>query len=137
MTTREDLDRWIDRYSAAIQSRNPHNVVACYHPAAEITVHGLSEAGSAWNSKHTIGTEGIVDEYQRFFDLVGDFTVTYTDRILDSLNCSAAVIVRIAGTNKDGSTFDRANALHLTYDDHGLIASMRNWYGDAIERPTN
>jgi len=132
VTTQADLDRWIDRYADAIRRRDPDGVVACYHPRSEVTVHGIADAGSAWNSKHSIGTDGIAEEYRRFFDLVAEFTVEYTDRILDTHTRQAAMIVRIAGSNADGSHFTRANALHLTFDDQGLIVAMRNWYGDEV-----
>ena len=131
VTDVDDLDRWVDRYAAAIRERAPERVVACYHPQAEIDVHGLADAGSAWNSKHSVGTDGILEEYERFFALVDDFTVAYTDRIYDTNARSVAVIVRISGSNSDGTSFDRANALHLTFDDAGLITTMHNWYGDA------
>ena len=132
MSTRAQLDQWIDRYADAIRRRDPEGVVACYHPRAEVTVHGIADAGSAWNSKHSIGREGIAEEYRRFFELVDDFTVEYTDRILDTEARQAAVVVRIRGQNVDGSEFNRANALHMSYDEHGSIVSMRNWYGDEI-----
>lgn len=134
MATRDDLNRWIDAYASAIRDRSPDRVVACYHPEAQITVHGLADAGGAWNSKHSIGTSDIKQEYQRFFDLVDEFTVDYTDRILDPASGTAAVIVRISGTNVDGTAFDLANALHLTFDVNGRIAAMHNWYGDAEPR---
>ena len=137
MTTRANLDAWIDRYADAIRRRDPDGVVACYHPRSEITVHGIADAGSAWNSKHSVGTDGIAEEYRRFFDLVSDFTVEYTDRILDIDSRQAATIVRIAGRNADGSEFARANALHMTFDDQGLITSMRNWYGDQVSQPSS
>ena len=132
MTTRADLDNWIDRYADAIRRQDPDGVVACYHPRSEVIVHGIADAGSAWNSKHSIGTDGIAEEYRRFFDLVADFTVEYTDRILDPHTRQAAMIVRIDGNNADGSHFTRANALHLTFDERGLIVAMRNWYGDEV-----
>lgn len=131
MSTAEQIHAWIDEYATAIRARDPQAVARCYADNAEIHVHGLGEAGGAWNSKHSVGNAGIEDEYRRFFDLVDDFTVEYTDRIVSPEQSAAAMVVRIAGVNHDGSSFDRANALHVTYDAQGRIATMMNWYGDA------
>lgn len=129
--TNDQINAWIDRYADAIRARDARAVAECYAEDAEIHVYGLADAGSAWNSKHSTGNAGIEDEYERFFELVADFEVDYTDRILSTEQSAAAMIVRISGTNTDGSTFNRANALHLTFDGEGRIAVMRNWYGDA------
>ncbi len=129
--TADQIHRWIDRYGDAIRARDARAVADCYAADAQIHVHGLGDAGSAWNSKHSVGNHGIEEEYQRFFDLVNDFTVEYTDRIVSPDQGAAAMVVRISGTNADGTSFDRANALHVTFGGDGRIELMLNWYGDA------
>lgn len=131
MTSADDVHAWIDRYGDAIRARDAKAVAACYSDDAEIRVHGLADAGSAWNSKHSRGNAGVEEEYQRFFGLVDDFVVEYTDRIVAPEQSAAAMVVRIRGVNSDGSSFDRANALHVTFDVDGRIVTMLNWYGDA------
>lgn len=131
MTSADQIHAWIDRYGDAIRARDAEAVAGCYAEDAEIHVHGLSDAGSAWNSKHSRGNAGIREEYEHFFRLVGHFTVEYTDRIVSPDQSAAAMVVRIRGVNADGSPFARANALHVIFDADGRIASMLNWYGDA------
>ncbi len=125
------LNALLERYGEAVNARNAQAVAACFAPEHAYRVHGLDDDASAWNSKAASTPEAIRREYQRFFDLVEHFHAEYTDRIVDAQQRSIACIVRVAGRNTDGSSFDMANALHLGYDESGLIVTFHNWYGAA------
>ena len=127
-----DLNALVDNYAEAIRSRDPKAVAGLYAEDVELLVHGLGDADSAWRSKRQSGSAGVEAEYRGFFELVDEFQVEYTDRIIDLQQRAVAVIVRIQGINADGSAFDMANALHLFYDAQGKITRMLNWYGQAV-----
>lgn len=126
-----DLNPLVDKYREAIRARDPQAVAALYAPEVEMVVHGLGGPESPWNSKRQTGSAPIAREYERFFALTAEFTVDYTDRIIDQAQRAVAMIVRIAGRDHQGNSFDMANALHFYYDPQGLIARMINWYGQA------
>jgi len=126
-----DPNTCLDRYGHAVNGRDADAVAACFAPEHAYRVHGLGDDASAWNNKQASNPEAIREEYQRFFDLVEDFHAEYTDRIVDEAGASIACIVRVAGRNRDGTSFDMANALHLSYDASGRIVCFDNWYGQA------
>ncbi|MDP0498272.1 MAG: nuclear transport factor 2 family protein [Verrucomicrobiota bacterium JB024] len=121
----------LDAYGRAVNARDAAAVAACFAPAHDYRVHGLGDTTSAWNEKSASTTAAIEEEYRRFFALVDTFEARYTDRIADLPGRAIACIVRVAGKNSDGTAFDMANALHLTFDEAGKIIVFHNWYGRA------
>ena len=128
---RIDPHALLDAYGRAVNARDAAAVAACFAPAHVYRVHGLADASSAWNDKSASTPAAIEEEYRRFFTLVDTFEARYTDRIAELPGRAIACIVRVAGKNSDGSTFDMANALHLSFDEAGKIIAFHNWYGRA------
>jgi hypothetical protein len=119
----------LDTYGRAVNARDAAGVAACFAPAHDYRVHGLADDASVWNTKSASTPAAIAEEYRRFFALVDTFEARYTDRIADQPGRAIACIVRVAGKNSDGTTFDMANALHLSFDEAGKIIAFHNWYG--------
>ncbi len=124
-----DPNALLDAYGEAVNGRDAAAVAACFAPEHTYRVHGLGDDSSAWNSKAASTPAAIAEEYRRFFELVDTFEARYTDRIVDAPGRAIACIVRVTGKNRDGSTFDMANALHLHFDEAGKITGFHNWYG--------
>ncbi|MBC2595553.1 nuclear transport factor 2 family protein [Ruficoccus amylovorans] len=127
----EGPESLLETYGRAVNARDAAAVAACFAAGHSYRVHGLGDGASAWNSKAASTPAAIEEEYRRFFELVESFEARYTDRIVDLPGRSIACVVRVAGKNRDGSTFDMANALHLAFDPDGKISVFRNWYGCA------
>ncbi len=121
----------LDAYGDAVNARDAAAVAACFATEHGYRVYGLGDNASAWNAKAASTPAAIEAEYARFFALVADFHAEYTDRVVDVSARAIACIVRVAGTNRDGSGFDMANALHLHFDRSDKIVQFSNWYGKA------
>jgi hypothetical protein len=127
MTTRKQINDRIEAYARAVRTRNSKAVAELFASSFDHIVHGVgTDANNPWNTKMETDREGVKQIYDEFFANVADFSVEYTDRVIDVDNNSAAMVVRV----KNGSTC-MENALQVKWDDQGEIIFFYNWYGQS------
>jgi hypothetical protein len=130
MTTRQQINDWIEAYARVVSDRNPDAVARLFAEKFDHRVHGVgTDPDNPWNTKRETDREGIRKIYADFFSNVADMTVEYTDRVIDVENRSAAMVVRV-GLGSDCME----NALHVTWNDQGEIILFYNWYGEGVKK---
>jgi hypothetical protein len=128
MPTRQEINNRIGAYAKAVRDKNADAVAALFAEKIDHIVHGAgTDPDNPWNTKQETDREGIRKIYADFFVNAPDFTVEYTDRIIDTENNSAAMVVRVTG-----ETVKMENALQIKWNDDGLITFFYNWYGQAV-----
>lgn len=129
MTTRKEINERIEAYAKAVRDRNPEAVAHLFAESFDHIVHGVgADPANPWNAKRETDREGIRRIYEAFFANAADMTVEYTDRIIDTENNSAAMVVRVRN-----DAVRMKNALHLKFDDAGQIIFFYNWYGQSSD----
>lgn len=131
MTTRKQINDGIEAYAKAVRDRNAEAVSHLFAASFDHVVHGAGDdPENPWNTKKETDREGIRKIYEQFFSHVDDMLVSYTDRIIDVENKSAAMVVRV-----EGKFAPMENALHIKWNDQGEIVCFHNWYGQS--KPTD
>ena len=128
MATREEINRRIENYAAAVRKRDAQAVSDLFAERFDHVVHGAgSDPKNPWNTKKESDREGIRAIYEDFFSGVEEMEVAYTDRVIDVEENAAALVVRV-----HGGGLRMENALQLKWNDHGKIVFFYNWYGEAV-----
>lgn len=127
MSTRLEINHRIEAYAKAVRDQDAAAVAALFAEQIDHIVHGAgTDPDNPWNTKREADREGIREIYAAFFASAPDFTVEYTDRVIDVENNAAALIVRVTGDN-----VAMENALQIQWNTDGLITFFYNWYGQA------
>jgi len=127
MLTRKEINNRIEAYANAVRTQDVNAVAALFAMQVDHIVHGAgADPDNPWNTKRETDREGIRQIYRAFFVSAPDFCVEYTDRVIDVENNAAAMVVRVNGAN-----VFMENALHIKWNNDGLITFFYNWYGQA------
>ncbi|MEW5734367.1 MAG: nuclear transport factor 2 family protein [Thermodesulfobacteriota bacterium] len=123
--TRKEINDRIEAYAKAVRERNAEAVSRLFAERFRHMVHGEgTNAGDPWNTKRETDREGIRRIYEGFFAKVERMTVEYSDRVLDTEQNAAAMVVRV-----QTESARMENALYIRWNEAGEIITFTNWYG--------
>jgi len=129
MFTKKEINQRIDAYAAAVRNRDAEAVSNLFAQQIDHVVHGAGgDPANPWNTKKESDRDGIRAIYENFFAGMEEMEVTYTDRVIDTEENAAALVVRV----RTGS-LSMENALQLKWDLNGKITFFYNWYGEAVD----
>ena len=115
--TRDDVARWLDRYSEAWRTYDPDAIRSLFSADAELYDH-------PWEDP-IVGADAILDDWLADRDDAGTYESSYAPWAVDGRR---AVGVGTSTYHVDGGVRVFHNAFLLEFDDQGACRSFRDIY---------